>query len=460
MSVKRTGFTRGTRGKFGAALLCLALLPAAALAVTEGEVEAAPDVELGLNTREQDPASYLPDEDYFGHEGTAYVYPSWDESQEYVEPELYGDYFYDMAQNIALTEGEIVRARRLLTAYQAGEAAGDGASVLEAAQNVALGVYALDLAQYDGEQAYVILPGTCLSDEQLLAVIDAYAQLGLTFDPEALNCRNSMRGGGVDESRFLTAEEYERYHALRELIERGVLSTANVTPERIVSLDERYFYGCRSFALTPYRPMTDGELVARLVARGVERIVEDFDALQREARDILTQRLAQPLSMELTGTTLMHHSWMAFDDPAGQHHGEGDRWYFKLSFGYTRTDGVSVRASCDFDKETLEFVGASASEIRAVVGAFESEQHGGATVTQDAALAAAAQYAQGTLGLEELTWYVTDDEYSNSWGLCYELMASLGNGEWLTLYVGCDDALVHGTEIDARYRLSQEEGVL
>ena len=452
---------------FPALLLCAALVVSlpllpetavpfapCALAVTEGEVEPAPDVELNLPVREKDPANYLPDASYFGHEGTDYVYPSWDASEAYVEPELYGDYFYDMAQNIALTDGEIARAKKLLAAYLAGEATGNGASVLEATQDVALGVYALDPAEYDGERAYVILPGTCLSDGQLLAVIDAYAQLGLTFDPEGLNYRNSMRGGGIDETRFLTEEEYARYHALSDMIERGVLDAMNVTPERIISLDERCFFGRRSFELTPYRPMTDGELVARLVAEGVERIVEDFDALQRTARGILVKKLGQPLSMELTGTSSGRSSWMEYDDPEGQHHDGGDVRYYSLSFQYTTKDGVLVRANCDFERETLAFMRASASDIDPMRDEkVESGKGVDESITQDVALATAVQYARDTLGLEGLTWYF-DGDAGNGWGICYRMSAGLGDGEWITLHVGRDDGQVHGAELDARALLA------
>ena len=52
----------------------------------------------------------------------------------------------------------------------------------------------------------------------LLAVIDAWHQAGKRFDPSALNCRNCMRGGGIESSRFLTEEELSK---LRAAVQEG-----------------------------------------------------------------------------------------------------------------------------------------------------------------------------------------------------------------------------------------------
>ena len=76
-----------------------------------------------------------------------------------------------------------------------------------------------------------------------------------------------------------------------------------------------------------------------------------------------------------------------------------------------------------------------------------------ASVTQDMALAAAAQYARDVLGLVGLTWCFDGDD-SNGWGICYHLAARLESGEWLSLFVGRDDGLVHGAQIDARALLA------
>lgn len=74
--------------------------------------------------------------------------------------------------------GERKRMEKLMAAYAAGERTGDGASVLEAKKRVRVGVYALDPKEYDGERVLLLLPGNCLTDEEMLAILDAYHQLG------------------------------------------------------------------------------------------------------------------------------------------------------------------------------------------------------------------------------------------------------------------------------------------
>ena len=106
---------RGKQKRWAAvALSAMLALPAMALAVTEGVVEAAPDVELNVSlpAPTPDPAFYVPDPSYYGQEGSVVVKPSWSETEEYTDLPLYGDYFYDMAQGPGLTNGEIARAKK------------------------------------------------------------------------------------------------------------------------------------------------------------------------------------------------------------------------------------------------------------------------------------------------------------------------------------------------------------
>ena len=146
-----------------AALLALAL-PACAMAVTEGVVEEAPAVELEPIEAE---ISYLPDASYYDDYGGV-----WEQATEQADGELLDVMFNDVEQRPRLTAGEAARARALLEKVQAGEIACTGESVLEKMEDVVVGVYALDPADYDGERVYTLLPGPCLSDEQLLSLID------------------------------------------------------------------------------------------------------------------------------------------------------------------------------------------------------------------------------------------------------------------------------------------------
>lgn len=202
------------------ALAAALAMPAAGLA--EGVVQEAPDIDLNVAIETASPAAYLPDESvYAGYDGWQ---PSWATSTDYVPPRDSGDMFEPEIQTPGLTEGEQARAAALLDAYQKGEKTGNGEKVLNVDSDVVVGVYALNPEDFDGETVYTLLPSVCLTDEQLLSIIDAFHQLGQTFDPAGLNYRNCARGGGIETSRFLTASEQERCDIIARQIERGVLT--------------------------------------------------------------------------------------------------------------------------------------------------------------------------------------------------------------------------------------------
>ena len=142
--------------------LCL-LLPALALAVTEGVVETAPQVEIELGFfAEEMQESYLPEP------RTVQEETGWMLSQTYIEQASRGGDYEQMTSMCRLTSGETYRANRLLEAYVRGEATGHGERVLNAEKNVVVGVYPLDEEDYDGENVLLLLPGTMLSDAQIL----------------------------------------------------------------------------------------------------------------------------------------------------------------------------------------------------------------------------------------------------------------------------------------------------
>lgn len=285
-------------------MICMLLalcLPAWALAVTEGVVEAAPAVEMETVGGDAATASYLPDASYAAGYGD--WNPAWENAETWVESEFDGECYYDVEQRPRMTAGEAARAKKLLVQYQAGEAVYAGESILNKMEDVVVGVYALDPDDFDGERAYVILPGTCMTDEQILAVIDAYDQLGLVFDPDGLSVRNCARGGGVETSRFLTEEERGRHQNLARLMERGLLDAEHASAAKAINprLDRRYFCGLPDFTIRPYRAQTDEEFVALLVAMGYHDKTEeiDFDGIEKESRAILCGRLGAALSMKL-----------------------------------------------------------------------------------------------------------------------------------------------------------------
>ena len=289
--MERKGFGMKKTGL--AVLMALLCLPIGAKAVREGVVENAPMVEV------RETASYLPSVRQEKAE------TDWMLEEAYTEIDttemMYADIGRWLTSNCRLTMGERKRMEKLMAAYAAGERTGDGASVLEAKKRVRVGVYALDPKEYDGERVLLLLPGNCLTDEEMLAILDAYHQLGEVFDPDALNERNCVRGHTY--TRDLSKEEDERNENLHSQIERGILRREDV-PETLkaVELDNASFLGSYNgkFIFTPYRRLTDDELADMLFLKDVQNQCEglDLDLLERNAR-LAIHEAGYPLSATL-----------------------------------------------------------------------------------------------------------------------------------------------------------------
>ena len=432
-------------------IICMLLalcLPAWALAVTEGVVEAAPAVEMEAVGGAAAMASYLPDASYAAGYGD--WQPGWENAKEWVESRYDGECYHDVEQRPRMTAGEAARARALLADYQAGKAAYTGESVLNKMEDVIVGVYAVDPADYDGEKVYVILPGPCMTDEQLLAVIDAYAQLGLAFDPDALSYRNCARGGGIEANRFFAEEERERYQGMAAMIRRGVLDVSdharglNLNPK----LDARYFCGLPDFSIKPYRSMTDAELVSLLLDMGVkdESGMVGFDETERRSRKALCGWMGCPLWMPLTQIyTSGGYVPQVFDAQGGTAHAGASRKGYGADFSYRTQDGVLVYAHTMFDRDTGELVNASAMHSREW-GENEWPPEG-RSVTEAEILAAAAE-AERMTGCVGLTWHaMTGDETWTNWGECLPVRAQLQEDVWMTIYIGTDDGRLHGVQL-------------
>ena len=100
--------------------------------------------------------------------------PSWAESDVYTAQRHVA---IDGMYLPQLTPGEIRRAKALMQQAEHGEIAlAGGDAIIGVRENVTMGVYPLDPAAYDGERVYVLLPGVCLTDEQLIALMDAYGK--------------------------------------------------------------------------------------------------------------------------------------------------------------------------------------------------------------------------------------------------------------------------------------------
>ena len=283
-----------------ALMAILLLVPMTAFAVKEGVVEEAAPVDLA-ELESGTTRSYLPDESYYAFSGD--IQPTWAMNESYTPQPLDSDSYNDTTQNPYLTPGEIARAKVLAEAYQKGEKTGDGKSILGKIDQVELGVYPLDPEAFDGEKVFVLLPGTCLTDEQILSFLDAYHLLGLSFNPEGLNFRNCARGGGIETTRFLTDEERERRNILAEQIRFGILKTDGLDTSMACSpkLNPVFYNGMMDFTFRPYRSMTDEELLAELVVSGVhdETAEMDFADLEMRARQLGQECFGLPMSMKL-----------------------------------------------------------------------------------------------------------------------------------------------------------------
>ena len=422
-------------------------VPAMALAVTEGVVEAAPQVEVEV-AREADKPNYLPDESYYAGYGD--WYPAWENAESWVESRFDGECYHDVEQRPRLTAGEAKRAKALLDAYQSGEIAYTGESILNKMENVVTGVYALEPNNYGGEMAYVILPGPCLTDEQLLAIIDAYAQLGLTFDPDSLSARNCARGGGIETNRFFTDEERKRYTSLARLIDNGMIEaqTAGAVRTMNIELDSRYFCGLPDFTIRPYRSATDAEMVAQLFAMGKKDMTGVIDAqdVERRARKALND-LGAPLSMALEYVFTDGASAPCFFDTQGNQGYDYDTQAYSCygaMFGWTTRDGYKTYANAMFDHETDKLITAHwANQRNWDLDPGPSEMN----ITDEDALAA-AKGSEELLGLDTPTWFVIEEETYTDWGACRQVRTQVEADLWLTVLVGGDDGKLHGAEVE------------
>lgn len=430
--------------------VCL-MLPAFALAVTEGVVETAEQVEIEDMTKSA-VISYLPDESYYAGYGD--WFPPWENAEEWVESMYDGECYHDVEQRPRMTAGESKRAEKLLAAYLAGEVSYTGESILNKMENVIVGVYALDPADYAGESAFVILPGPCMTDEQILAIIDAYDQLGLTFDPYALSAKNCARGGGIETNRFFTEEERTRYQTLARLIEHGLLDVTAAGDVRSIQpkLDSRYFCGLPDFTIRPYRAATDEEFVATLVDMGYRDMTGeiDYDAVEKESRKLLNSRLGTALSMELSYVYNEGGYVPRIYDKNGK---EGYDWdqngrrSYGASFTYTTPEGILVYVNTTFDWETKKLVDASA---------MHSKEGGGEPIPDDAPeittqqIMAAIVDVQNALGLEGVAWHQDlEEETWTNWGECIIVRGQVSEDEWMTIYIGKDDGKAHGLELSS-----------
>ncbi len=233
-------------------ILMMLALPAAGAAAQENEVVALPAVEPVAQVDVSSVVDYTtaPLREYYAWEG--------------------GEPVDEQAPRMSAEESE--RAETLLRDYQAG--ARPQQNVLDRMENVVVGVFTLSPGDYEGETLFTLLPVTPLTDEQILEVIDAFAQSGRTFDPDMLSYKNCMRGGGIEATRFFQEDERTRRSILRDLyIRQGLNAKTAYTPLvsddglGMASLDPDAYCGLEDFLFLPCCRMTDEELLSYLIYR-------------------------------------------------------------------------------------------------------------------------------------------------------------------------------------------------
>ena len=202
-----------------------------------------------------------------------------------------------MYNNPWLEPGEVARAKELLAAVEAGKKSIEKISYPEHPDELKVGVYPLDPAEFSGETYYVTLPTRKLKDHDLLYLISCFEQLGIPFEPENLNSRNCMRAFYTrGATRELSEEESERMETLAYRASRGLLTEADIHAETECRSVDTWF---GTFCFYPYRRMTDDELAAFALAR--EGVWEDHpDAVETAARKFAEEIIKLPLAMKLS----------------------------------------------------------------------------------------------------------------------------------------------------------------
>lgn len=445
-------------------MFLLLLFSLSALAVTEGKIEDAPPVDVGISMPDPE-GYYLPDESYYAQ--NANHAPSWEYAESYTAQSPDNSVYTDYMLEPRLTEGEKVRLKALEEAYRRGEAEYTGESVVNKRENVIVGVYPLNQMDFSGESVYVILPATCLTDDELLSLISAFDSLSCSFDPELLTYKNCMRGGAYEEARFMTEEEYGRLRTLAMLLRRGKIGYAAYDgAPLLISLCEEYFGGLSFFRLAPFRRMTDSELVVMLTEMGYtdESGHVDFDGIEKSARSIAFERLNRPLSMQLSDV-FTEGSFMFV--PLFEN---GEKNYdalentcaktvqtFGAVFEYVHPDGYDVSVVVAFENETGKLLSASAMDIqRYETGIPVSEIPDELTAFGEAPEITCVPFSMEMISesieayrLPADGWSLMENTTATNWGSMYEIKTLLDDGYWFSFFVSVSDGAVHGVEITA-----------
>ena len=202
-----------------------------------------------------------------------------------------------------LTDLELARIRVLMAAMEAGEITYEGPSIVNVPHSNKNGaaVYPLNPEDFDGETFYVFLPDHQMNDAQLTALISAFKELNIPFDPDSLNSRNCSRMANELETRSLSEGERNRYYAVLDRVLSGELTKADLSADVHVMTAEKTnalkMYGSDTslFCFYPYRKLTDDELALFIFAE-LERFDTDPAVLISDAIDSAMAIVSLPTS--------------------------------------------------------------------------------------------------------------------------------------------------------------------
>ena len=209
-----------------------------------------------------------------------------------------------------LTDRELARIRVLMAAVEAGEMTYTGPSIVNIPYaDSGAAVYPLNPEDYNGHTFYVFLPDSDqLSDEQLLALIFAFKELGIPFDPDSLSSMNCCRHCNILENRYLSEEETARMNEIRDKILSGEITRPDVIPAGSVLTVPKTtlrIWGTetKQFRLYPYRKLTDDDIIAFLFAE-IKVGSEDPESLRTSALLSALDSFRLPSSFHLTDSNV------------------------------------------------------------------------------------------------------------------------------------------------------------
>ena len=251
----------------------------------------------------------------------------------------------------ALTVSERERLPEIQRRWESGER--PESIILNRTEQVHVSLIQLPPEQYEGEPCFLLLPNRDLTDKELLQVVDAYGQLGLTLDPNTLSWHNCMRGGGIEVGiRSFRGDENERRSELTGLYTRVGLRPETPFTDLVaddgvgrVTLDEEDFNGLNEFRFRPARRLTDEELL-QLIALDqgdMPATPEELTGYETQLRQELHQVLGMPLSAR-RGT---YEAVEPFD--RGNAYGDSRMAY---SSSFTEVGGTGRRWSGSIDIST------------------------------------------------------------------------------------------------------------